>query len=368
MLKKKQLLVAICMLAIVMAVVPLFMAHANRPLTVTVDGCQISFSDKGPIIVYNRVLVPVRGVFENMGFNAEWDSDTRLARLEGNGIIVLIPADSSVFYVNNIAITPDVPQRIKDNRMLLPLRAIAEAIGGTAEWDSINRVAKIISNQPITSPTPSPTPTFMEPTPEPTSSPMEPTPEPTPLPTPYPVPSPEWWVPEWSWGFPPPPQIWFSSIDTLRDGVIAARLGYDCEEFTMLAELTRLAGLEVFYIPINLPDEYEFEHLRVDSAAITIWYRHRDVYMDGLPLGSFYFYLTRRDFDDPMAAILAGYVRSSALDGILIDNKFVWARPVYLFWVMGREAMYMQMPVEQRYSDLTTLIGFTKTEAIYLLE
>ena len=38
------------------------------------DGQQIEFEDQQPIIVDGRTLVPVRGVFEAMGFEVEWEN------------------------------------------------------------------------------------------------------------------------------------------------------------------------------------------------------------------------------------------------------------------------------------------------------
>ena len=145
MVQTSKSLILICTLAISMAAILLFAAYGNRPVTVTVDGHLVSFIDQEPIIVNNRVLVPVRGVFEHMGFEATWDSRARMARLEKDGIVVIIPAGTSAFFVNDTIITPDVPQQLVNDRMLLPLRAIAEAIGGSAVWDGTNRIARITS-------------------------------------------------------------------------------------------------------------------------------------------------------------------------------------------------------------------------------
>ena len=177
--------------------------HATNIINVTVDGHLISFPDQRPIIVGNRVLVPVRGVFERMGFTIAWDDVNRIARLERPDTLVIIPADLSSFVVNSRIVTPDVPQRIVNNRLMLPLRYLAESVGGTAVWDEVNRVAVITTGAtptptPTASPTPTPTPTptaYPEPTPTPTATP-EPTPtpppygEPTPTPTPEPTPTP----------------------------------------------------------------------------------------------------------------------------------------------------------------------------------
>jgi len=177
--KKKKFLVLVCVLMLVMTAIPFFAAYANRPLSVTVDGQLVLFTDQQPIMDSNRVLVPVRGAFEHMGFEVRWDASSRVARLERGDTIVIIPADMETFFVvestRTRIITPDVPQSMVNNRMLLPLRAVAEAVGATAHWNNTHRVAEIRSSA---TPTPVPTPT------------STPAPSPTPVPTPSPTPPP----------------------------------------------------------------------------------------------------------------------------------------------------------------------------------
>jgi len=186
MSKKNKLIALICMLVLTMTAAPFFAAYASRPATVTVDGRLVLFTDQQPIMDGNRVLVPVRGVFEHMGFEVSWDASARVARLERENTILVIPADMDTFIVIDAArtrvITPDVPQRMVSNRMLLPLRAVAEAVGATAHWNNSHRVAEIRSPA-----TPTPTPTH---TPAPTQTPVPPTPTPMPTPTPTPIPTP----------------------------------------------------------------------------------------------------------------------------------------------------------------------------------
>jgi len=152
-------------------------ATTAQPIRVTVNGRWVAFPDQHPVMVDNRVLVPIGGVFAEMGFTSYWDNTTRMARLNRADIVIVVPAGASSFVVNNTIVTPDVPQRMVGNRLMLPLRAVANAVGGTATWDPVNRVAHITT--PTTwLPTPSPTPV---PTPHPT---LAPTPIPTPSPTP----------------------------------------------------------------------------------------------------------------------------------------------------------------------------------------
>ena len=149
-------------------------AQPQNNIRVTVDGVLIHFEDVQPRMVDRRVLVPVRGVFEHMGFTVDWISQVRMATLANNDFFIEIPAGGTYFLVNGIQHFPDVPQQNVDGRLLLPLRAIAEAVGGTADWDSDNQIAIINTqaggNQDITpTPTTTPTPPIATPSPTPGS-------------------------------------------------------------------------------------------------------------------------------------------------------------------------------------------------------
>ena len=139
----KKLFAVTLAIVMVLAVAPPQQVQASRPITVTVDGVTVVFPDQEPVMVENHVLVPVYGVFTHMGFEAAWDSVTRTATLTGDGFIVVVTAGESTFTVNGEVITPVVPQRIIAGRMMLPLGAVARAVGAEANWDSANRTAMI---------------------------------------------------------------------------------------------------------------------------------------------------------------------------------------------------------------------------------
>ena len=143
-MKRKGIIMAVVMLALLTAI-PLFSAMANNSVIVTVDGHRVHFPDQDAVIIDGRTLVPVRGVFERMGFNVEWDYYQRVARINNSYFNITIPYNSYHFWVNGYAIIPDVPQRIINNRLMLPLRAISEAVGGTAYWHGSQRIAAITS-------------------------------------------------------------------------------------------------------------------------------------------------------------------------------------------------------------------------------
>jgi hypothetical protein len=107
---------------------------------VEVNGKKI---DAEAVIVDSRTLVPVRGVFEELGYTVSYDADTKTATLTKGGSVVAMTMGDAYFTVNGEQITPEVPQQIINSRFMLPLRAVSEAVGANVEWDSETKTAVI---------------------------------------------------------------------------------------------------------------------------------------------------------------------------------------------------------------------------------
>lgn len=99
--------------------------------------------DSKGVIIDGRTMMPVRGVFEELGFDVSWDNDTKTATLKRSIVTVKMTNGEKGFTVNGKEITPDVPQQIIDGRFMLPLRAVAEAIGANVDWDGATSTASI---------------------------------------------------------------------------------------------------------------------------------------------------------------------------------------------------------------------------------
>jgi len=158
--------------------------NAAQPIRVTVDGRNVVFADQQPANINGRVLVPVRGVFEELGFDVDW-----LPAGSGLGVITLdtavlmrqptattnrtitisIPIGSYAFRATNpndpfgvgLEHRMDVPAQNINGRVMLPIRAIVESIGlgYVVEWDAPNNTAIIttpaggsVVTPPVTTP------------------------------------------------------------------------------------------------------------------------------------------------------------------------------------------------------------------------
>lgn len=136
---KKLILTGIAML---MFAVP---TMANDSVTVYSNGNEVA--DKG-VIIEGRTMVPVRGVFEYMGYDVSWDSNTKTATLTNTkkSSTITLTNGESTFKVNDKVVTPDVPQQIVNGRFMLPLRAVGEAVDAKIGWLNESKIATINEN------------------------------------------------------------------------------------------------------------------------------------------------------------------------------------------------------------------------------
>jgi hypothetical protein len=101
-------------------------------------------ADRG-VIVDGRTMVPVRGVFEYMGYSVDWNSDTKTATLTNSkkNITIVLTSGNTFFTVNGEEVTPDVPQQIINDRFMLPLRAVGEAVNAKVSWNEDTKTATL---------------------------------------------------------------------------------------------------------------------------------------------------------------------------------------------------------------------------------
>lgn len=131
--------------AVISAVMCASVYAAN--VSVNVDGEEVVFSDVKPVIVNDRTYVPLRGVFEKLGYEIAWDADIKTATLTKEGIE--ITANTGDLRVNkggaNRAVGGGNFPIIRDDRFLLPIRAISEASGCTVNWDQDTKTVEIFT-------------------------------------------------------------------------------------------------------------------------------------------------------------------------------------------------------------------------------
>jgi len=116
-----------------------------RAIRVFLDGRQMDF-DVPPMLVGNRVLVPLRTIFEEMGAIVTWEQSTRTATATKGDTVVVLTIGNTSPTVNGKVVPIDQPGIILNNRTLAPARFVAEAFGGAIDWDGPTRTATITTS------------------------------------------------------------------------------------------------------------------------------------------------------------------------------------------------------------------------------
>ena len=121
----KKLSVAAVIFALFTAVMSFQIFASTDVITVFVDGEQINFDVLDPVTENDRTLVPMRAIFEALGATVTWDETTQTARAVKDVNTIKITIDSNIMYKNEESIILDVPARMIEDRTLVPIRAVS---------------------------------------------------------------------------------------------------------------------------------------------------------------------------------------------------------------------------------------------------
>ncbi len=99
--------------------------------------------DVAPMLVNDRTMVPLRAIFEAIGATVDYEEDTqRITAIKGDTTVILRVGDN-VMYVDGKEVQLDSPAFVVNGRTLVPLRACAESFGLEVEWWEDARIVKI---------------------------------------------------------------------------------------------------------------------------------------------------------------------------------------------------------------------------------
>jgi len=102
---------------------------------IVVNGREVA-RGAAPRMVHGTLLVPLRLVGEALGASVRWDSGTQAATIRSAGRTVIARASDPTLRVNGRAVAATAPPTVIQGRLMLPLRAVGEALGATVAWDA----------------------------------------------------------------------------------------------------------------------------------------------------------------------------------------------------------------------------------------
>lgn len=110
---------------------------------VVVRGVSVFFDSPPYIDTNDRLMVPIRAIVEALGVNANWDPRTRTAVITGQGKNVRFTIDSKIAQVDGRQMIMDTRPVIKNDRTMIPVRYVSEYLGAKVTWNPGNQTVVI---------------------------------------------------------------------------------------------------------------------------------------------------------------------------------------------------------------------------------
>lgn len=161
--KRLSKILSIVLTVIMLAGVVTIPAMADEEIKVKLNGVELTF-DVPPQTINDRTMVPMRKIFESLGATVEWDEDVQVAVAKKGDIELEIKVDSTLMTkMGRDPISIDVPPQMVNDRVLVPIRAIAEGFDAEVTWDEATQTVNITTVDANTvAPNPTATPTATE--------------------------------------------------------------------------------------------------------------------------------------------------------------------------------------------------------------
>ena len=105
------------------------------PIEIYVNGKMIE-TDTAPYVKNDRTMVPMRFIFEALGAEVTWDNENKTATGKKDETIITMTIGEAEISINGEKKKLDVAPEISNGRTMVPLRAVSEALGADVEWDN----------------------------------------------------------------------------------------------------------------------------------------------------------------------------------------------------------------------------------------
>jgi hypothetical protein len=142
----KQVIRALIGIVLLLAVAPLT-ANAAAPPSIIIDGKAFAAPKGEPAPYINkdgRTMIPIRFFAAALGVpndedHIAWDAENRTAAIVSGDKAVYITVEKREIIVNGDFVVMDTVAEIKNGRVFIPARYLAEALGCNVQWDNEGR-------------------------------------------------------------------------------------------------------------------------------------------------------------------------------------------------------------------------------------
>ncbi|MHB1394825.1 MAG: copper amine oxidase N-terminal domain-containing protein [Clostridia bacterium] len=128
--------------------------EANQDITVMpldsiiADGRIIKF-DTPPVIKNDRTLIPVRALSEGFGATVDWNPEEQKVTITKDATQIVLQLNNNIVNVNGVEVAIDAAPETINSRTVVPFRFIVETLGLKVNWDSETGTVEIQDGQAV---------------------------------------------------------------------------------------------------------------------------------------------------------------------------------------------------------------------------
>lgn len=121
----------------------------NNEIILTIGSRKISVfgreikNDVAPKIVNDRTMLPIRIVAESLGGTVTWNGELQRVTIQKGADVILITIGADTAYVNGTAVKLDAAAFVENGRTYLPLRFVSETLGAQVAWNEAEKTVTI---------------------------------------------------------------------------------------------------------------------------------------------------------------------------------------------------------------------------------
>ena len=124
-------------------------AYAAKEVKIEIDGKEMVPMDMPAVIIDGRTMLPMRQIAQELGCEVNWNEAAKQIYVMRGSDIIVFTVNSKTGYENGKEFTMDVPATIVNDRTMLPVRALADALHLNIKWDDPNRIVSIQSGDTV---------------------------------------------------------------------------------------------------------------------------------------------------------------------------------------------------------------------------
>jgi hypothetical protein len=159
-MRRKEYFGVLMMLILLVFSINVTLAADTNEIKVCINGNILNFSDVKPCIINEKTFVPLEEVANGMQAYVTWNEKSSTELIVRNGICIAVTIGKKNMDFNTYTIVDgkkqiqtekiiklDAPAQIVKGKIMVPFKAIAEALGATVSWDKTTKTINILDTQ-----------------------------------------------------------------------------------------------------------------------------------------------------------------------------------------------------------------------------